>query len=145
MTPSSRPSFATASGVPTDWAMASAIALISRTCSVLTAGCNARTAAEGPAAGTGGVRQLRNGSAGRSHRGVQEVKDRVDGAFANPRAAGFDAAHPALGRERNEVGADLREITPADAVFLLCEHHDGTALRRLVGERCQLGCIRQLL
>src|SRR6266446_7602760 len=113
MTPSSRPSFATASGVPPDLAMASAIALISRTCSVLTAGCNARTAAEGPAAATGALRKLRTEST------------------APLRTHELPASTPLIrlwAVNGMKLGADLRKIAPADAVFLLREHHDGTAL-----------------
>ena len=31
------------------------------------------------------------------------------------------------------------DVAPADAVFLLGQHDDGAALRRLVGQRCKLG------
>src|SRR5262249_2995203 len=59
------------------------------------------------------------GRARRSHRGVQEIKDRFDRALAYPRIVGLDTAHPALGGERDKVGVNLREVAPADSVFLL--------------------------
>ena len=77
MTPSSRPSLATASGVPPDLAIASAIALTSRTTSALTLGRDAARSAD-------------RGSAD-----VEIVEDRVDRALADPRAADLDAAHAA--------------------------------------------------
>src|SRR5262249_8777571 len=84
----------------------------------------------------------RSGRASRSHRGVEEIEDRVARALAYPRVVSVDAAHPALSREWNEISADLCEVTPTDAVFLLGEHHDGPTFGGLVGERSQLGRIR---
>jgi hypothetical protein len=59
--------------------------------------------------------------------------------------ADLDAAHAALRGEGNEVGAQLGEIAAANAVPLLGEHDDGTALGSLVGERGELRGIGQLL
>ena len=76
---------------------------------------------------------------------LTEGEDRVDRAFADPRTADFDAAHPALRRERNEFGADLGDLAAANAIFLLGQHHDRTAFRGFVGERSELRSIRQFL
>src|SRR5215475_7577583 len=85
---------------------------------------------------TDGRLQCPHGSrrASRSHRGVEEIEDRVDGALAHPRVPGLDAAHPALGGERNKVGVNFCQIAPAHAVLFLGEHHDGSAFGSLVGE-----------
>ena len=73
------------------------------------------------------------------------IEHRVDRALADPRAVDLDAAHPALRRERDELGAELVDVAAADAVFLLGQHHDGAAFRRLVGERGELRRVGQLL
>ncbi len=43
------------------------------------------------------------------------------------------------------MGFDLRNVTAANAVFLLGQNHDGTSFRRFVRERRELRRIRQLL
>ena len=48
-------------------------------------------------------------------------------------------------RERDELGAELVDVAAADAVFLLGQHHDGTALGGLVGERGELRRVGKLL
>src|SRR5262249_61649366 len=75
----------------------------------------------------------------------EEIEDRVDRALAYPRVVSVDAAHPALSRDWNEISPDLCEVTPTVAVFLLGEHPDGPTFGGLVGERSQLGRIRQFL
>ena len=77
--------------------------------------------------------------------GLEIVEDRIDRALADPGAADLDAAHPALRRERDELGAELVDVAAANAVFLLGEHDDGAALRRLVGERGELRRVGKLL
>jgi len=62
-----------------------------------------------------------------------------------PTSPDLDAAHPALGRERNEAGAEFGQIAPSNAVLLLGEHDDGAAFRSLVRERGKLRGVRQLL
>src|SRR4029077_6802293 len=125
MTPRSRPSLATASGVPPDLAIASAIALISRTVSALTLGRRACTAPPAATAASGGFR--------------------LDRPFSAPGRADLDTAHARLGAERNEAGLHVGELAAADAVLLLGQHDDRAPLRRLVGTRCQLGGVRQCL
>ena len=78
-------------------------------------------------------------------RRAEELQDRIDRPLAHPRAADFHPAHAALGGERNEVAAQFGEVTAANAVFLLGQHHDRTALRGFVGERRQLRRVRQFL
>ena len=97
MTPSSRPSRATASGVPPALAISSAMAWISRTASALTPGCRTCTA---PVA----ARLRRCGHGG---------EDRVDRALADRGAVEVDAAHAGLRRERHEVGAAGSAISRA--------------------------------
>ena len=75
---------------------------------------------------------------------IEIFEDGIDGALADPRIADLHAAHPALCREGNELGVELGDIAAPDAVFLLGEHHDGAAFRRLVGERGELGGIGKL-
>ncbi len=88
----------------------------------------------------------RSGGAGTDGLGRLEiVEHRVDRALPDPRAVDLDSAHPALCRERDEFGAKLVDVAAANAVFLLGQHHDGTAFRRLVGERGELGGIGKLL
>ena len=130
MTPSSLPSLATASGVPPDLAIASAIAVISRAVSALTFGPQRLHGAAGADRGRGTV---------------EEVQDRVDRALADPRRADLDAAHAGLRGERDEVGLQLGELAAADAVFLLGQHDDRAAFRRLVGERSKLRRVGQFL
>ena len=48
-------------------------------------------------------------------------------------------------RERDELGAEFVNVTAADAVFLLREHHNRAALGSLVGERGELRRIGKLL
>ena len=69
----------------------------------------------------------------------------VDSALANPPVTDLHSAHAAVSRERDEIAAKLTQVATANAVLLLREHDDRTALRRLVGERGELGGIRQLL
>ena len=73
------------------------------------------------------------------------VEDRIHRAFADRRITGIDTAHAGLRGERNKRRGQLLHVAAADAVFLLCQHHDRTALRRFVRERRQLGRIRQFL
>ena len=128
MTPSSLPSLATASGVPPDLAIPSAMALTSR----VELGADRRLCARGAPALT----VLRR---------LEVIEHRVDRALADPRAVDLDAAHPALRGERDELGAELVDVAAADAVFLLGQHDDRAALRRLVGERGELRRVGQLL
>src|SRR5262249_51701665 len=65
--------------------------------------------------------------------------------LAYPGAVDLHPAHAALRGERDEVDTQLAEIAAADAVSLLGENDDGTALRGLVRQRCQLSGIGQLL
>ena len=44
-----------------------------------------------------------------------------------------------------KLALQFREFAAADAVFLLGQHDDGAALRRLVGERGELRGVRQFL
>jgi hypothetical protein len=76
--------------------------------------------------------RTRGGDRGRGP--VQVIEDRVDRALAHAGPADLDAAHPALGGEWDEIGAQLGEVAAANAVFLLRQHHDRAALRRLVGK-----------
>ena len=78
-------------------------------------------------------------------RRLEVIDHRVDRALADPRAVDLDTAHPALRGERDELGAELVNVAAADAVFLLGQHHDRAAFGRLVGERSELCCVRQLL
>ena len=80
-----------------------------------------------------------------SRRRVEIIQDRVHRAFADPGSADLDAAHAGLRAERDEVGLQFGEFAAADAVFLLGQHDDGAALRRLVGERGQLRRVGQFL
>ena len=62
-----------------------------------------------------------------------------------PAAVEVDAAHPGLRGERHEVrGRELAREPLAQPVRGLGEHHDGAALRGLVGEAGQLGGVGQL-
>ena len=54
-----------------------------------------------------------------------------------------DPAHPGLGGRRDEASPQDVKVTLAKAVPLLGEDDDLAALRRLVGERGELGRIRQ--
>ena len=76
---------------------------------------------------------------------LEIIEDGVDRALADPRAVDLDAAHPALRRERDELGAELVDVAAANAVFLLGEHDDGASLRRLVGKRGELRRVGKLL
>src|SRR5215467_13005609 len=77
--------------------------------------------------------------------GPEIVEDGLDRAFADPRAIDLDTAHAALRRKWDELGAELVDVAPANAVFFLGQNHDGTALRRLVGKRGKLRRVRKLL
>ena len=131
MTPSRRPSLATASGVPPALAISSEIAWISRAASE-----GAAAAAHEPCCPTPlcGCRRHQRRSPG-SHRPRP----------CGPTSAGIDAAHAGLRGERNEGGGELRHVAAADAVFLLGEHDDRAAFRRLVGQRGELRRIGQFL
>ena len=85
------------------------------------------------------------GTTGGGRAAVDEAQDGVDRAFADRCAAEFDAAHPRLGGERNELGVELLHVAAADAILLLGEHDDGAPLRGLVGERGELRGIGELL
>ena len=60
------------------------------------------------------------------------------------RAVHVDAAHPRGRGERDEGRLVLAELAAAQAVALLGEHDDRAALRRLVGERGELGRLGEL-
>ena len=53
-------------------------------------------------------------------------------------AVEVDAAHPRLGGERHEAGAELVDVALAEPVALLGEHHDAAPLGGLVGQRGEL-------
>ena len=55
----------------------------------------------------------------------------------------IDPAHARSRGERDEGGAELVNVPPAQVVQLLGEHDDAPPLRRLIGERGKLGRIRQ--
>src|SRR3974390_2955865 len=63
--------------------------------------------------------------------GIDELQHGIAGAFSYPGSANFHPAHPTLRGERNEPGADLVNVTAADALFLLSKHYDGAAFGRL--------------
>ena len=86
-----------------------------------------------------------SGCRGLGRRSLEIIEDGVDRALADPRIADLDAAHPALRRERDELGAELVDVAAADAVFLLGQHDDRASLRGLVGERGELRRVGQLL
>ena len=124
------PSLATASGVPPDLAIVSAMAVISRTVSPLTLG----------------PQRLQGAAlAGRRWCAAEVIEDRIDGALADPGRTDFDAAHARLRAEGNEIGVHFAEFAAANAVFLLRQHDDGAALGRLVSERGELGGVGQFL
>ena len=131
MTPSRRPSLATASGVPPALAISSAIAWISR-------------------AGFGHRRRLQRANGISARHGLRGaaadiVEDRIDRALADRGCAGVDAAHAGLRGEGNEGRGKLRHVAAADAVFLLGQHDDRAAFRGFVGQRGELRRIRQFL
>src|SRR3989441_345497 len=68
----------------------------------------------------------------------------VSGALARLAAVQVHAAHPRLGRERHEGGAQLLDVALADRVLLLGQHHDAAPLRRLVGQRGELGGVGEV-
>jgi hypothetical protein len=69
---------------------------------------------------------------------------RLDGALADRDAVEIDPAHARLGGERHEAGVEAGHVAGADAIGLLGQHHDRAALRRLVGERRQLGGVGEI-
>ena len=129
MTPSRRPSLATASGVPPDFAIASAMALISRAASA----AHRRL-------------QRADGRAGHDRRRRIE-KLRIE-STAPLRTHELPTSMPLMrlcAVNGMKLRAQLRQVAAADAVLLLRQHDDRAAFRRLVGERGELRRIRQLL
>ena len=77
--------------------------------------------------------------------GLDEAPDRVRRALAQAAALEVDAADARLGRELVKRVRETREVAAAQLESLLGEHHDRPALRRLVGERRELGDVREVL
>ena len=65
-------------------------------------------------------------------------------AFAELSAVHVDAAHPRVGRKRNEVRFVLGDFTAAQTVLLLRQHDDGSSFRRLIRKTGKLRGIGQL-
>ena len=78
----------------------------------------------------------------RSH---HELDDRVGGALAKLPSFEIDAAHPRVGRERNERRLVFRDVAAPQAIFLFRQDHDRPAFRRFIGQAGQLRCIGQFL
>ena len=74
-----------------------------------------------------------------------ERLDRVRRPLADLPPVHVHAAHPRLRREGDEMGVGhLREVPPPEAE-LFRQHDDAAPFRRLVGQRGELGGVRQLL
>ena len=72
---------------------------------------------------------------------LDERHDGVGRALSELPALDVHAAHLRERRERNELRLMRRDVAAAEAVFLLCEHHDRTPFRRLIRQAGQLGRI----
>ena len=71
------------------------------------------------------------------------VLDGIGGAFADLPPVHVDAAHARLGRERHKRRPHGLDIALAYAILFFCQDDDAAALWGLIGERGQLGGIRQ--
>src|ERR1051326_2598955 len=63
-----------------------------------------------------------------------ESNDRIRGAFSELPAVDVHATHARISRERDKVRFVLGHLAPAYIEFLFREHHNRTALGRLVRE-----------
>ncbi len=118
---------ATASGVPPDLAIDSAMEV------------TARTLASAVVASATPPRERATGRPPIGH-----TREWHQGALADGGAIEVDAAHAGLRRERDEMGVHRRHLAAADAVLLLGEDDDRAAFRRFVGERGELRRIGEL-
>src|ERR1035441_7740107 len=76
---------------------------------------------------------------------ADELGDAIGGAFAHASSVYIDAAHAGLRGEGDEVRLVRGHLTAADVVLFFGQDHDGTALRRLVGQAGKLRRVGQLL
>src|SRR5262249_6865425 len=70
---------------------------------------------------------------------LDEVLDRVGGAFAHAMAIEVDTGHPCRRGERYEGGCPVADLARAKPVTVLSEDYDRASFGRLVRERGELG------
>ena len=75
---------------------------------------------------------------------ADEANDCLRGALAQAAVVDVDAAHAGVGGKRDEVRLVAGHLAAPQAVFALCQDHDRTPFRGLVGQAGELGRIRQL-